>query len=95
MDAKKLRSGYKIENKLIQLLNNDKSVSENIDLILSYDDELLGHESKVRSLNYAANHFKDGGRAKEYSKIIADKWNIPNDKIIYEINKVRFVIKFL
>lgn len=94
MDAKKLKSGYKIENKLIPLSNN-KSVTDNIDFILSYYDEQLGHETKARSLKNAADHFMDGGRAKEYTKIIADKWDMPEKKIIQEINYVRFIIKFL
>jgi hypothetical protein len=95
MDAKKLNSEYKIKSKLIPLLNEDTNLSENIDLLLSHFDEQFGHETKSSSLNYAANHFKDGGRAKEYSKIIADKWNMPEDNIIYEINFVRFHVKVL
>lgn len=96
MDAKKLKSGYKIESKLIPVAKfTGKSLSDQIDFILSYYDKLLGHETKARSLNYAADHFGDEGRAKEYSKIIAEKWNIPEEKIIHEIYFVIFFVKLL
>lgn len=92
MDAKKLKTGYKkeIESKLIPLSNFGNNLSDNIDYMLSFYDEQLGHETKNQSLNYAANHFKDGGRAKEILKIIPNKSNIPDEKIIHEIDFVRF-----
>jgi hypothetical protein len=69
--------------------------SERIDSMFSYYDNLLGHKAKASSLNYAADHFRDKERAKEYTKIIADTWNIPEEEIIHEVYQVIFMVKFL
>jgi hypothetical protein len=93
MDARKLKSGYKIESKLIPLLNDDKSVQNIFDSILSYSGKLKGQDTDKSQLKYASDHLKDKGRVKEYTKIIADKWNIPESKIIDAINCVIFFVK--
>lgn len=97
MDAKKLKSDYKVDKiEMIPVVElTGKSREKVIDTLSSYYDNLLGHEAKARSLNYAADHFRDKERAIEYSKLIADKWNIPEEKIIHEVYDVIFMVKFL
>lgn len=94
MDAKKLKSGKKIESEWIPLQNNDgTSMSNIIDSVLSYYGKLQSQVTTKGTLKYAADHLKDAGREKKYTKIIADKWNLPDNIITDTINGVKaFVV---
>ncbi len=59
-------------------------------IVANFDLRAIHNASKT--LKFAVNHLKDKGRLKYYSKLISEKWNVPETQIIDEINLVKFIV---